>query len=101
MDEEQEEATEKEAIGIPALCETAPAGKEAWFKLERAKLYKGDAVQYWDKDQQEWLLGVVLHGDDESVQILAAQGSMIGTEFNMPQGHGYLWRITNPRCPGK
>ena len=73
MDEEQEEAIEKEAIGIPALCETAPAGKQAWFKLEKAKLYKGDGVQYWDKDLHEWLLGAALHGSNESAQIFVAE----------------------------
>ena len=100
VDEEQEEATDKEAIGTPALCETAPVGKQAWFKLEKAKLYKGDGVQYWDKDLKEWLLGTVLHGNDESVQILVVehpQVGMLATCFNMPQGHKDLWKIANPR----
>ena len=95
----QHEEDDKEAIGTPALCETVPVGKRAHFKLDKAKMYKGDFVQYWDKDVQEWLIGAVFHGNDESVRICVAQhpqDTMLATCFDMPQGHTDLWKIMNP-----
>ena len=79
--------------------EKTPASKHAGLKLDRVKVYAGDAVLYWDKDVKEWLIGAVFHGNTESVRICVAEhpnDTMLATCFDMPQGHTDLWKIMNP-----